>query len=522
MSIASITFSKGAGQGTEIHFLNGEILDDQNKKITDNELSKLTQGISSITVTFTGNTNNAITISLTDNKKNKRLQQALKAFQQNPTSSTGPSKELLNFAIADDIANSIGSVQKMFDTTAIALQKDKIAQTLQTEQLLNTIADEVGKLSVTNPSEAAKAAKAAKDLVDAIKTAKGAKIDVSAAEKTLGGSLKKIAGKVGKLSVTNPSEAAKAAKDLAEAINAAKDAGVTVTNAQTALEGSLNTIATNIQSMSDPSEAAKAAKDLAEAINAAKDAGVTVTNAQKALGDSLKKIAGEVIKLPDDKISEAIENLGVAIKTAGLGELKDIGNAGIMCQLVTDKILTPDGNGIFTVGESNKFPKGTKSKIWLDDKNNDFQMDITGTFDEKLIESLKMFKKTINDAFNNPSGPIKIDPEALAASLNNAKKALEKNAFVFYDFSGEPPIMFTQRKNHFGKLESSVSQYENDAWHKAKKQQSKQNEPDLGDIISQQRSNNNLIKISTNKVTNSDRNDAQWEALLGFLRTYRS
>jgi uncharacterized protein YqgV (UPF0045/DUF77 family) len=517
MSIASITFSKGAGQGTEIHFLNGEILDDQNKKITDNELSKLTQGISSITVTFTGNTNNAITISLTDNKKNKRLQQALKAFQQNPTSSTGPSKELLNFAIADDIANSIGSVQKMFDTTAIALQKDKIAQTLQTEQLLNTIADEVGKLSVTNPSEAAKAAK---DLAEAINAAKDAGVTVTNAQKALGDSLKKIATNI--QSMSNPSEAAKAAKDLVDAIKTAKGAKIDVSAAQTALEGSLNTIATNIQSMSDPSEAAKAAKDLAEAINAAKDAGVTVTNAQTALEGSLNTIATNIQSMSDPSEAEAIENLGVAIKTAGLGELKDIGNAGIMCQLVTDKILTPDGNGIFTVGESNKFPKGTKSKIWLDDKNNDFQMDITGTFDEKLIESLKMFKKTINDAFNNPSGPIKIDPEALAASLNNAKKALEKNAFVFYDFSGEPPIMFTQRKNHFGKLESSVSQYENDAWHKAKKQQSKQNEPDLGDIISQQRSNNNLIKISTNKVTNSDRNDAQWEALLGFLRTYRS
>ena len=259
---------------------------------------------------------------------------------------------------------------------------------------------------------------------------------------------------------------------MAEAIKAAKKAGIDVDDAKKALAGSLETIATNIKDMDNPSEAATAAKNLAE-----------------------------------------------AIATAGLAP-KDIGNAAIMCQLVADGTLVPKGNGEFT---AKGFPTDEGNRIWLNKEGN-FQMDITVEYNNVMLSYLSKFKSDINEAFGQKI--ITINVKALEESLKDTQKALKKNAFIFYDFTDNPPIMFTQRRSLFSKLESSVLSYDSDnsKWQKTKKSKSASTVPDFIDTTTQQQPNNSQLRITKNSVTNTNNgnnNDTQREELLKFLQGYR-
>ena len=582
MTISSITFNDGSGGRTVIHFENGTVLDSKNNKITDTGLKDLIQNSTSTLVSWSTTTQMNQTSTLNDSHKNK-LEQALISFQQNPTTKTGPSTYLLSFAISDNTAEEIAIIKCMFyeaHTDASLTSRDKEALILQTIQLLGKIStnsvdqtvlndiayaikymkkaiDGISHIpsaefikattnaikTFTNLINAAKAAginvddakdalkdsltglatkiqgmhpseaaKATKDLAEAMNAAKAAKAVKIGTGRAIVQTIETIATKIQGM---HPSEAAKAAKDLAEAINAAQDTKIR-DKAKDALTDALKGIATKINSM-HPSEAAKAAKDLADAIGIAKDAGINVHKAKDTLAKSLSKIAPKVIGMPAGKESEAVTNLGNAIKTAGL-EPEDIGNAGIMCKLVADGTLKPTGNGEFTVGSESGFHDGTNGRIWLE--SGKFQMEITGELTEELINGLAAFKGKINNAGFDPSEPIKIDPKALEAS--DVQKALKKNAFIFYDFTSKPPIMFTQRRNHFGKLESSALSYDGEAWREIKKPKSDSTAPDFTGT-SQQHSDSSQLKINTNNITsaNSNNSEEQLKALLELLKDYR-
>lgn len=273
---------------------------------------------------------------------------------------------------------------------------------------------------------------------------------------------------------------------------------------------------------------------MAEAINAAETTGADIEDdAKEALAETLNKIADEVVKLPAGQITSAANNLADAI-----GKIKKTNsakNALTVCMYIKDGKFIPTDNNKFKVdfkqllkqGKWGTFTTGTiEGQIWLDESNN-FQMEITGTYDKTMLDALGAFKDLVNNDFlpKGKDDPIKINPKALKASLEDTQKALKKNAFIFYDFTKEPPIMFTQMKNHFGKLESSVFSYNYDdnKWKNLKKPKAKSIAPALPDFTgtSNQQSDSSKLKISANKVTNVNSDNNEEQLLLKYLQSYR-